>query len=201
MSDIKDTFNELEQKQKEIEEKEKELESKKAEIQNYEEQKTALTQEKERLLSDIEKARAEKREAEKKEVSFQEKFKNEQLEKAKTKFFQEFGYTEKEKQDAVLGQYTSLNSQSVDAENIYNELVKIHVSNNAGRYIEFERKAIKFAGSADKFLESSSASAFAGSGASEIEQQVELTEDDIMAAQWSGTPLETMRKLKKEGKV
>jgi chromosome segregation ATPase len=186
----------LEEVKQEIEAKQAELDRVKGETSDYENKKSALNKELERIIAKIEDARQQKRQA---DVAFQAQFKREQEEKAKAQFFEKFSYDDAARK-SILDDFARSGSTAIDADNIYQELVRLHVARNASKYLSLEEKAKEFAGSAEKFLETSSSAGFA-SGGSPPTGQTELTAEDIEAAKFSGMSLEVYRDLKSRGKI
>jgi hypothetical protein len=157
--------------------------------------------ERERVLADIAEKRKEKEALNASDKTFQAKFREEQKAKAESKFFSEFKYEDEAKKKELLDTFSRLDSGSVDADNIYTDMVRAHLYLNPDKYIGIERQAAKFAGSADEFMKAQSTSAFTGAGNLPTGETVELDELDIKAAQFAGIPIEVYKDLKRRGKV
>jgi uncharacterized protein (DUF3084 family) len=198
---FEEAVKELEAKEKELEEEKVKLETVKGETQEYETKKQALESETKRILDELVIARKQKEEAKQKDVSFQEKFKEEQKQKALLKFFEEFKYESEDSKKILLSTYQKIDSGSVDSENIYRDLVKSHLIANSDKYIGLEKKINQISGSAEEFLKSSASSGFSGSASGIREDSVDMTRDDVEAAKFSGLPIETYMDLKKRGKI
>jgi uncharacterized protein (DUF3084 family) len=202
MSDIQDKIKELESLEQEIQSKKEELEKIKEETEDYEKKKMALEEEHKRVLNELKVAREEKNKAKEMEESFQEKFRKEQLEKAKNKFFSEFEYKSDEEKQMFLDTFNKLDSGSVDADLIYKDLVRAHLYLNPDKYLSLEKNLSKLTNSAESLNINLSTQGFAGVDASmSANEPVELTKEDLLAIQWSGISKEQYIKLKKEGRI
>lgn len=200
--EIAKKVEELQKKEADIKKQGEDLESKKSEIGDFEAKKAGLSQELERVRKDIDDARKEKTlERSKQEESFQEKFRKEQVTKATQKFINDFGYTDDAKKAALLAEFTKRDSGALDAENIYADLKRVHVSLNPDLYLELEKKNVQLQKDAEAFAAQASGSGFTGAYSTQNPSEVELTPDDIKAAQFSRMPLETYKRLKAEGKI
>lgn len=93
----------------------------------------ALRKEKNRVEKKIEVSPA------KDEVNYGEKFRQEQIAKAKDKFFKDRGITEAE-QSAYEEAFKNSGSKNVDSELIYRDFQSIYASRNASRLLEQEDK-------------------------------------------------------------
>jgi hypothetical protein len=197
-----------EQKQAEIEKLNFEVSAKKAELERMEAEgkaksveeqskRDALRQEHERLLGDITRMREEKR---KKDETFQERFRREQLTKAQDRFFKEFGYEDFKLKDELMANFEKYDSGSLDAENIYRDLKRSHVAMNPDKYIEMEGRVRKAQEAAKLSNASASDSAFA-QGSLPDGDFTDLDQEDIQAIRWSGMNVEKYRELKRTGKL
>lgn len=198
MADIQQEIEELEKKEEEIKQKQAELESIKSTVEDYENKKIALEKELERIKADLEETRRQRRE---KDETFQEKFRAEQLEKAKQKFFANFKYSDPESQKKLLETFEKIKGDSVDADLIYQDLVRAHLVLNPEKYINLEKKVEELAGSAEEFLKGQSSSAFVGISKEVSTEEIELTPEDREAIKFSGIPEAAYRELKKRGRV
>lgn len=201
MADIQDKVKELEKIEQDIVTKTAELDKVKADTTDYESKKEALEKEHVRVLDEIKVAREEKNKAQTKDKSFQEQFRNEQLEKAKQRIFSDFKYQDEDSKKKLLDTFTKLDDGSVDTELIYKNLTRAHLYLNPEKYIGLEQKVSKMVGSADDFLKDSSTFSFTGVGEGQIQEDVELTKTDMEAIQFTGMSMDTYKKLKKEGRV
>lgn len=200
MSDIEEQkVADLEATEKEIQEKQAALEKTKAEITDYEQRKAALDLELKRVQGDIAKAKEERRLNEVKDKTFQEKLRSENLEAAKVKFFSKFKYTPEE-QEKFLESFKSFDSQAINADLIYNDFLKTRVAMEPQKYIELEEEVNNFRKQAEQFDREGSSSGFPG-GNQPNSQTVELTEDDIRAANWANISLEKYKELKAKGRL
>lgn len=192
MSDIETKVAELEAKEKEIERTNAELESKKSELADYDSKKEATEAELRRVQADLARAREERRT---KDISFQEKLRNENIEAAKAKFFSKFEY-KPEDQAKFLEQFGKFDSQAVNVDLIYKDMIKAHVASNPEKYVEYEEKIKTFSKNSDEFNSGASSSAFAGAGF-EARTEIEgLDQNDILAAQRAGITIEKYREYK-----
>jgi len=157
----------------------------------------ALKQEYERLLGDVTKMRETKRI---KDETFQEKFRREQLDKAKDRFFKEFGYEDFKLKDELMANFEKYDSGSLDAENIYRDLKRSHVAMNPDKYIDIENRVRKAQEAAKLENVSASDSAFA-QGSLPDGDFTDLDAEDIQAIRWSGMAVEKYRELKRSGKL
>lgn len=158
----------------------------------------ALAKEEARLQEAIRAAREEKR---KKDMTFEEKFRTEQFEKAKTKFYSDYKYSDPEAQKKVLEVLTKVGSGSVDADNVYKDLEAAHLLLNKDKYINLEREVSRSEAAAAAYAADASGSGFSGAGDSQRQEQVDLSPDDVRAANWAHIPLEKYRELKSKGKL
>lgn len=191
MSDVVDKVAQLEATEKELQAKSTELEFKKAEIQDFEGKKNALNAELERVQRDVAAARESRRSQ---DGTFQEKLRGENLDSAKSKFFTEFGY-KPEDQQKFLESFKGFDSGSVNSDLIYRDMMKAHVAQNPEKYVEMERKFTAMSQNSEKFAEFASSGGFAGLGGVKTEV-VGLDENDILAAQRIGLPLEKYKEYK-----
>ena len=201
MPDVQKDLESLEQKEKEIKTAQQELDAVKTETEDYENKKSALQKELDRVVGDITAKREERRALESKDKSFVERLRNENLEKAKTKLVEKYGYKDKpEALKSLEDTFLKLDTQAVSEDKIYQDLVKSHLFINSDRYLKLEEDmdALK-KGGAD-FLADMSSSANIGNQPSPNES-VELDEADLKAAKWAGVPLEKYRELKKQGRI
>ena len=189
----------LEATQKQIQEEQAKLEATKAEITDYETRKEALDKELERVQSDIAKAKEERRQTELKDKSFQERLRSENLEAAKAKFFSSFNYKPEDK-DKLLEAFKKFDSQAVNVDLIYKDLVKAHVSLNADKYVQLENEIKQMKVESEKLNSFQSSSGFSGGETPPVES-ITLTEDDIRAAKWTGLSLERYKELKAKGLI
>jgi myosin heavy subunit len=200
MEDTTIKLQELEQEETKLKEKQEELQAITKKTEETEKALSASSKELERVQVLIGEAKEQKREAMAKDKTFQEQFKNEQFEKAKSRFFLEYDYTDEKSKTKVLEVFNKLNSQSVDSDNIFNDLIGAHLLLNRDKYTKLEGVVKKMSGSADKFIEAQSSSGFeAAGGIPNI--GIELTEDEIRTAQWAGLAPEYYKELKQKGKV
>lgn len=197
MSEIEEQVAKLEATEKEIQEKQMLLEKTKAEITDYEQRKAALDQELARVQNEIAKAKEERRLAEMKDKTFQEKLRSENLEAAMAKFFSQFEYTPEEKAK-FLEAFKSFDSQAVNVDLIYNDLLRTRVAMEPQKYIKLEEEIKNLRRQAEEFNKAGSSSGFPG-GLKPSTQTVELTEDDIRAANWANIPLERYKEMKAKG--
>jgi DNA repair exonuclease SbcCD ATPase subunit len=195
---LEEQINDLEKEEKEIEEKKQELEKIKEEVEDYEKQKEALEKELQRVKSLLEETRKQKRQE---NETFQEKFYKEQLEKAKQRFFEKFKYTDPQAKDELLRVFERIKSDAIDADLIYNELLKAHLVINADKYVQLEEKISQLSGGAEEFIKNQSSMAFKGVSQSVLEEEIELTPEDYEAMKFAGIPESLYRRLKKEGKI
>ena len=175
-----------------------ELEKTKGEVKENEEKKEALSKELNRIMTLINKARDEKRTE---EVSFVGKLRQENLQKIKDRFIKEVGL--EGKADAIKAleeSFSRIDSNSVTEDKIYSDFKKAYVSLDPDKFITFEKKNKELESMAEEMKANMSNSADAGSQPISSES-IELTKEDITAANWAGIPLEEYRKLKAKGKV
>ena len=157
----------------------------------------ALKQEYERLLGDVTKMRETKRI---KDETFQEKFRREQLDKAKDRFFKEFGYEDYKLKDELMANFEKYDSGSLDAENIFRDLKRSHVAMNPDKYIDIENR-VKKAQEAAKFENASASDSAFAQGSLPDGDFTDLDQEDIQAIRWSGMNVEKYRELKRSGKL
>jgi len=189
----------LEATKEEIQQKQTTLEQTKAEVTDYEERKAALDKEVERVKNDIAQAKEERRKAEAKDNSFQEKLRNENFEAAKEKFFSKYEY-KPEDRSKFLEAFKSFDSQAITSDLIYEDLVKAHVASNAKKYISLEEEVKTLKKNSGLLKENLSSSGFP-SDTSPSAGEIELTEDEIRAAKWAHLPIERYKELKSKGKI
>lgn len=187
------TEKELQLKQAELEASAKSAEEKKSELE-------ALEKEEERVKTDIVSAKEERRRLQVKDQSFQEKMRGENLESAKIKFFEEFGYAP-EAQAKFLEEFKVYDSQSVSSDLIYRDMVRTHVAQNPEKYIRLEKEVKRLSKESDVLSAALSASGFTGVGEGVKIETEGLTPDDIRAAEWAHMPLPLYKKYKDEGKI
>lgn len=195
MSEI--DVEQLEAKKQELQKEVEGLEAKKSEVADYEARKAALSKEEERLKTEIEKAREERRQ---KDVSFQDRLRTENLEAAKNKFFQQFEYSEEEKAKFDEG-FKGFDSGSVNADLIYKDMLKLHVAKNPEKYIEMENRISRLTKEGQIQAADISSSGFEGSSAAPSGGEDGLTKDELLAAQWAGVTPERYKELKSKGLV
>jgi hypothetical protein len=196
--EIKTQLVKLEEEEKELAQKQSELEKVKVETADYEQKKEALTKELDRVQTLINKAREEKRAVEVKDISFQEKFKLEQFQKARERIVKDLNLTDEAKQKSLFEEYNRIKSDAIDADIIYKDLEKAYVSLNAPELLEAKRTLeARIASGADYNANASSAAA-AGAGAPSTED-VRLDEGDVFAMKYSGIPREAYKDMKKRG--
>jgi hypothetical protein len=198
MSEITDKVAQLEATEKQLQAKQTELAASTASVEEKQKQKAAMDAELLRVQTDITTAKEERRT---KDATFQEKLRGENLETAKAKFFTEFKYVEPEDQNKFLESFKQYDSQSVNPELIYNDMLKAHVASNPAKYIELERTAARLKEGGIDFTTAAAGSAFDGAGALPVDNTSGLSADDMRAAQWAGIPVETYKRLKSEGKI
>ena len=157
----------------------------------------ALKQEYERLLGDVTKMRETKRI---KDETFQEKFRREQLDKAKDRFFKEFGYEDYKLKDELMANFEKYDSGSLDAENIFRDLKRSHVAMNPDKYIDIENR-VKKAQEAAKFENASASDSAFAQGSLPDGDFTDLDQEDIQTIRWSGMNVEKYRELKRSGKL
>jgi hypothetical protein len=199
MSEIEEKVAQLEATEKEIQEKQAALEKTKAEVTDYEQRKAALDLELKRVQDDIIKAKEERRQIDVKDKSFQEKLRAENLEAAKAKFFSQFEY-KPEEQAKFLEAFKSFDSQAVNVDLIYNDLLRTRVAMDPHKYIKLEEELKNLRAQAELFNKEGSSSGFPGGG-QPGGSSIELTEDEIRAANWSHIPLERYKELKAKGRL
>lgn len=200
--------NELETKIKTAQEEEAELKSKgdelekiKAETADYAEQKVALQKEIDRNKATLETLHKDKEEAKVQNESFQKRFRNEQLEKAKTKAFVDFGITEPEEQKKVLDFFSKIDGGAIDSELIYRDLVRAVAAVDSDSYVKLRNKAASLSGSAQAFIKDESNLGGIVPPIENNEGAVVLDQKDLEAIRWSGMNPEVYKKLKREGKI
>jgi hypothetical protein len=174
------------------------LEALKKDIKEYEARKLALQKEEKRLREAILAYREEKR---KQDLTFQEKFKKEQEDKAKTKFFADYEYKDPELQKRLLEVYAKIDDGSLDVDNIYKNFQKAHLLLHHEKYVEMEKKMKELEGGAQTFVSQQSSAAFSGTEAGITEEPVILTEEDEEAIRQFSIPREKYIELKKKGIV
>ena len=187
----------LEATEKEIQEKQGVLEKTKADVTDYETRKEALAKELQRVQKDISEAKEERRQVDVKDQTFQEKLRGENLESAKNKFFSQFEYKPEEKVK-FLEAFKSFDSQVVSSDLIYNDLLRTRVAMDPNKYIKLEGELQSLREKAAEFNQDNSSSGFSG-GDRTNSQTVELTEDEIRAANWAHIPLERYKEMKVKG--
>jgi chromosome segregation ATPase len=197
-NELQKQIEELEKTEQELKTKQEELEKIKTTVEDYGNKKSALEKELERITADLTAKREERRQ---KDLTFQERFEEEQKAKAKKRFFENFGYSDPESQKKVLEVFERIKSGSVDADLIYGDLVKAHLVLNPEKYIQLEQKIKQFSGNVDDFLKNVSSSAFSGLGKETKTEEVELTPEDMEAIRITGIPEMAYRDLKRRGKI
>jgi len=197
-NELQKQIEELEKTEQELKTKQEALEKIKTTVEDYENKKSALEKELERITADLAAKREERRQ---KDLTFQERFEEEQRAKATKKFFADFGYSDPESQKKVLEVFERIKSGSVDADLIYGDLIKSHLILNPEKYIQLEQKIKQLSGNVDEFLKSASGSAFSGLGKETREEEVELTAEDREAIRITGIPEAAYRDLKRRGKI
>ena len=198
MSEITDKVAELEATEKQLQSKQAELAKSDATLAENVEKKKALDAELARVQTDITTAKEERRQ---KDSTFQERLRSENLETAKAKFFSEFKYEKPEDQSKFLDGFKKYDTQSVNPELIYKDMITAHVATNPERYIELERTAERLKQGGLDLTTDSAGSAFTASGGLPGTETAGLSMDEIRAAQWAGIPTETYKRLKSEGKI
>ncbi len=198
---LEETLTNLEKNKQENDKVLADLEKNKSENANYESQKDALSKENERILNDIKAAREERRKLSEKDKTFAEKFRDEQLEKAKQRFLKDFKYEDESAKEKLLETFKKLDGGSVDADNIYQDLVRTHLYLNPDKYIGIEKQMGAYKDAAFDNAAAQSSSGFNGGDANLNQGDIELTPDDIAAIQWAGMSTDTYKKLKAEGKI
>ena len=136
----------------------------------------------------------------KKDETFQERFRREQLTKAQERFFKEFGYEDFKLKDELLANFQKYDSGSLDAENIYRDLKRSHVAMNPDKYIEIENRVKKSQEAATLASADASNSGFAP-GSLPDGDFTDLDSEDIQAIRWSGMAIDKYRELKRSGKL
>lgn len=198
MPELEEKIAQLEAIEKDIQQKQAELEKAKAEIQDYEKRKEALAQELARVQEEITRLKEERREEKEKEESFLEKLRKENFEAAVTRFFNEFGY-KPEDQSKFLEAFKKYDSGAVNPDLIYEDLLRAHVALNPKKYISLEKELEKLRESSTSFNAEMSTTGFISG--EKTSPGVELTEDDIRAAKWANIPLERYKELKAKGLI
>lgn len=198
MSEPTDKVKELEVAEKELQAKQQEIEASTASLAEKEEKKKALDSELIRVQTDIANAKEERRV---KNVTFEQKLRGENLEQAKAKFFSEFKYEGKEDQEKFLEGFKPYDSQSVNPELIYKDMLRAHVAQNPEKYVDLERTVSKLRENGVQFETLSASSAFSGGGGLPSNDSAGLTTEDLRAATWAGIDIPTYKRLKSEGKI
>lgn len=202
MSDIKDKVAELEATETALQAKKTELEAVSAETEtakaDKQTQMDAMTAELARVQSDIAAAKEERRKAQEKDTSFQQKLRDENLEAAKLSFFTKFN-VKPEEQASFLEQFKKFDSQAVNADLIVRDMRATYAYLHADELIDTKQKVDILAEGSEELKAQMSSMGF--TGGSPPPDGSGLTAEDIQAAQWAGIPLETYKQLKAQGKV
>lgn len=199
MSDLEEQVAKLEATEKEVQEKQSMLEQTKAQVTDYEQKKSALDQELARVQADIVKQKEERRQIDVKDTTFQEKLRGENLEAAKVKFFNQFTY-KPEDQSKFIEAFKSFDTQAVNADLIYNDLLKTRVALDPSKYIKLEEETVYLRHQAEEFNKGGSSSGFPDSGMPSGSSN-ELNEDEIRAANWAHIAPEKYKELKAKGLI
>ena len=136
----------------------------------------------------------------KKDETFQERFRREQITKAQDRFFKEFGYDDFKLKDELMANFEKYDSGSLDADLIYRDMKRAHVAMNPDKYIDIENRIKKSQEAASAAMADASGTGFAPGSLPEGDF-TDLDADDIQAIRWSGMNVEKYRELKKAGKL
>lgn len=197
MSEIEDKVAKLEATEKELQAKQAELDKSNVELEEKNKQKAALELELGRVRADITKEKETRRQ---KDLSFEERTRNENLALAKTKFFGKFQYT-KEEQDKFLEDFKRFDSNAVSSDLIYLDLLKAHVARNPEKYISLEERVNELSKGSEELKAALSSAGFAAAGGLPATESEGLTKDELQAAQWAGLPPKEYKRLKEQGKI
>lgn len=169
------------------------------EVTGFREAKRAETEKVEKLrkeAEDLEESRK-KTEADlnkgKQEVS---QFRSEQIEKAKTKFFEQFPDA-KEKEEEIIEKFGRLDSGKIDAEFILNDFVSAYAATDPQKYIESVKKATNLEKGASDLNRSSSGSHSANPDGSK--EGAKYSEDAKKLAQAADISEEAAQKIEDYG--
>jgi hypothetical protein len=204
MTDIKKQVEELEAAEQTLQAKRAELDKVNAETEDTKAKKqadiAALDAELNRVKSDIETKKRERREIEQGDKSFQERMRGENLAAAQEKFFSEF-QVKPEDRAQYLEAFKRFDSGALNPDLILQDFRRTFAFLNADTLIDTSRRVEVLRQGSNEFNEAMSSASFSGNGFSVRPQDETLTQEELQAAKFANITPEKYKELKKQGKL